>query len=224
MKSPLVIRVCALFALLFLSFSCERTPQETGEKPEISVLESGKLELSAKKDFPRTIYVDIRDATGHVPLTPEVLPAMLKEDNFEIVDNPSKAAYILHISLLEEGRTNPAALAEQVREGYDSEAKFSGEGVSAWLCDALLVQRHVPEASRESQTRLKNISARNAIASSQMRFAIYATDQLKGRKEYAQTFVYPLASAIRQALGHKPKTEKNDQPRKESDKKDSSGK
>lgn len=199
-------RLCAL-SLLILAFflhACERTTQSGNENKkegaEIVIQKSGALELSSEKDFPRTIYIDVRDETGNLPLTPEYLPKMLREDNFEVVDNPSEAAYILSIFLLKEGKTDPEALKSMAQAGYDSKADFSGQGHSAWLADALLVQRRVPEARRESHVRLKNISSRNAIGNSQMRVAISSPIQIEGRKAYAQTFARSLAQAIRESL------------------------
>lgn len=200
MKNLFSLHILGLFALVILTFACERTKQINHEDMEIAVLKSGHLELSAKKDFPKSIYIDIRDETGNLPLTPEYLPKMLKEDNFEVVDNPSKAAYILHIFLLREGQTNPDVLKQLVEAGYDNNATFSGEGHSAWLADALLVQRRIPEAQRQSHIRLKNISARNALGNSQMRIAISSPVKMEGRKEFAQAFAKSLAQAIRETL------------------------
>ncbi len=73
-------RIPGLLILMILMFSCERTKQATHEEMEISVLKSGNLEISAKKDFPKSIYLDIRDETGNLPLTPEYLPKMLTAD------------------------------------------------------------------------------------------------------------------------------------------------
>lgn len=208
MKAPSLYRLFLLLIAMSLCLSCKGPLLEDAPTPEVSLVKSGDLELKSRKNSPRTIYVDVRDATGNAPLTPEVLPAMLEEDNYEVVDNPSEAAYILHVSLLAEGRTDPALLKELVNNGYDSEAKFAGDGVSAWLVDALLVQRKVPEASRESQVRLQNISARNAIGNSQMRLAVSTPDMLKDHNEYVRNYVHPVAQAIREAMGNKARTDK----------------
>lgn len=200
MKNFSLLRLYAIFIIIIFSCACERNAStETGEI-EVSVQKAGKLELKLKKDSPRTIYIDVRDSKDHTTLTPEYLPAMLTEDNFEVVDNPSKAAYILHISLLEEGRTDPQKLNGLLDSGYDGKSGFSGDGLSAWLADALLVQRRVPAAKRESHTRLQNISARNALGNSQMRIAISTSAMLDGREAYKKVFAKTLAQAIREAL------------------------
>lgn len=200
MKTFSIFSLHAIFIMAIFCCACERATPTATEEIEITVQKTGKLELNPKKDFPKTIYIDIRDSTGHVPLTPEYLPKMLAQDNFEVVDNPSKAAYILHIFLLEEGRTDPRLLNELLNSGYDGKTGFSGDGLSAWLADALLVQRRVPEAKRESHTRLQNISARNALANSQMRIAVSTPAMLNGRTAFAQTFAQTLAQVIREAL------------------------
>lgn len=200
MKNFALLCPLSLLILGFLLPACERARQTGKEEAEIVIQKSGALELSSEKDFPKTIYIDVRDETGNLPLTPEYLPKMLKEDNFIVVDNPSEAAYILNIFLLKEGRTDPEALKSMAQAGYDSKADFSGDGHSAWLADALLVQRRVPEARRESHVRLKNISSRNAIGNSQMRVALSSPIKIEGRKAYAQTFARSLAQAIRESL------------------------
>lgn len=200
----------AVFILTIFCFACERTTQSSPEEMEIAVQQHGKLELTKKKGLPRTIYIDVRDSTGHMPLTPEHLPRMLAQDNFEVVDNPSKAAHILHIFLLDEGRTDPRHLEELLNSGYDGKSGFTGDGLSAWLADALLVQRRVPEAKRESQTRLQNISARNALGNSQMRIAISTPTRLEGRNAYANAFARTLALTIREALTGKRLTTSDD--------------
>ena len=200
MKKFSLLHFFSFFMIICILSACERSTQSIPEESEIVVFQEGKLELSKEKNFPKTLYIDIRDETGQIPLTPEVLPRLLAHNNYEVVDNPSKAAYILHIALLREGQTDPQILEKLVREGFDSKAELSGSGHSAWLADALLVQRRIPEAKRESQVRLKNISARNALGSSQMRLSVSTPVYLEGRQAYIQAFVPTLAKSIHEAL------------------------
>lgn len=198
MKNALLLP--SLIALTLLMLSCERAALSSQEEIEIITQKSGNLELNSGKGFPKSIYLDIRDETGNLPLTPEYLPKMLARDGYEVVGNPSEAAYILHLFLLKEGKTDPESLKAFVGAGYDSPGSFTGSGHSAWLADALLVQRRVPDAKRPSHVRLKNISLRNAVGNSQARIAVSSPAQLEGRAEFAKAFAEPLARAIRDSM------------------------
>lgn len=217
MKKLSYLQFLTFFILSCLCSACERSTQTVPEELEIFTHQDGKLELSKDKNFPKTIYIDVGDETGQIPLTPEVLPRLLAQDNFEVVDNPSKAAYILHIALLREGDTDPQILEKLVRDGFDSKAELSGTGHSAWLADALLVHRRIPEDKRESHVRLKNISARNALGSSQMRISVSTPTNLEGRQAYIQAFAPTLAKIIHEALVVKPQVTTS--PNKSSDQK-----
>lgn len=204
MKNYLKKIIPAFFLMVcaFSTLACVRQ-KEVASAAEISAFESGSLHVPYNKKAPKTIYVDMNDSTGHVAIPPQQLQSLLAGENFEIVDNPSKAGYILHISLLQEGKVAPEALRHLVDAGYGSDAKFSGDGASAWLADALLVQRQVPSHKRPSRARLKNVSARNALGSTQMRLGIMAPENLSGRNAFLSAFGKELATRICDSLAPK---------------------
>ena len=167
---------------------------------EIEKHHSGSLSMPLKKDIPRVIYVDMRDSAGpRSSLPPEIIDA-IRHENFEITDSPSKAGYILHINIIREDTVDPLVFAEIAKAGYGGEANFSGSGAKALLADAILVQRNVPAAKRPSQERLKNISARNARDSGQMRIGLMLAGDDAADPAYSRLFYTALADELQLAL------------------------
>ena len=72
------------------------------------------------------------------------------------------------------------------------------------MADVLLVQRHVPSAQQPSRSKLKSISKRNAVASSQMRIGLLAHQEFKGEgvpPVFAETMGKELATHIHATAG-----------------------
>ncbi|MDE5832415.1 MAG: complement resistance protein TraT [Desulfovibrio sp.] len=160
----------AFFVFLAMG-GCARSGEE-GPDGSVEKYHSGSLFMSIKRDVPRVIYIDARDPSGPLSVTPEEIIDAIRSENFEITDSPSKAGYILHINIIKDGKVDPRVFQDLVRAGYGGEANFSGSGARALLADMILVQRNVPTAKRPSRERLQNISARNALDSGQTRVGL----------------------------------------------------
>ncbi len=163
--------LCLVCLLMVLMPGCLRQ-KESVPAAEIKTFRSGSLHVKPNREAPRTIYIDVRNAAGLHPLHVQTLGTALNGEEFQVTESPSKAGYILHLSLLQEGPVDSAMLEKLVEAGYGSEARFSGAGSTGMLADALLVQRMVPSSKRPSRERLKNISKRNALDSTQMRLGL----------------------------------------------------
>lgn len=192
--------VFPLLGMLFFLTACERRQVGELQPKAVCVYKAGEFKTVDKGASQKTIFLDVRDETGNLPLTPVILRSLLEGDNFSIVDAPSKAAYILTIAILEEGSTTPDNVEELVDKGYGTEATFSPGDSSGWIADALLVKRRVPSEKRPSQERLKNISRRNALESSQLRIGLATQGNLENRPQHISVFGAPLARALHAAL------------------------
>lgn len=194
MRSPFSILV---FSFLFLlATACER--HNVATSAEIETFRSGSLGLGAHEDAPSTIYVDLGgDQRG---ITAAELGSALARSHFSLVSSPSKAGYILHLTVLDAGVVSPGRLQQLVKAGYGAESRFSGQGGTGLLADALLVQRRVPSAKRPSHARLKNITTRNAIESAQMRIGMLLPGEFPRGAAVGSIFADRLAEELHRAL------------------------
>lgn len=189
---------CLVFLIIFSMPGCVR--QNHAQSAEIKTFRSGSLHVKGNREAPKTIYVDVRNVAGHEQLSASVIENALKLENFRKAESPSNAGYILHISVLQEGKVDPEVLQKLVKAGYGSEARFSGNGATALLTDALLVQRKVPGDSKPSKAKLKNITKRNALGSTQMRLGLLI-QQPGGTSSASHAFLSDaLAREIRNAI------------------------
>lgn len=191
-----------LVFLMLLSFSgCVRQNETpVTEDGEISSYSSGSLFLAKHSDSPRDIYIEARDASGKQLKVSSNLKAALGAENFQVVDSPSEAGYILHVNILQEGPVSIDTLKRLVSDGYGSEAHFAGSGAEALLADTLLVQRRVPTEKRPSHARLKNISTRNALESASMRIGVLLPREVSDHLAAREALSINLARALRNAL------------------------
>lgn len=196
-KNILSLLLPCLFFLVFLS-SCAQ--QKEASSAEIDIYRSGSLQLDNKKNIPKKIFVDVRDAAGAPAALPPDVEAAMEQKDFEIVDSPSEAAYILHISIVRQGEVDPAIFPSMVESGYGTPAKFSGDGGVGLIADALLVQRNIPTHKRPSRARLKNVAYRNATDSNQMRLGFILRGDLPDNSKPENFFAQKLAHEIRDAL------------------------
>lgn len=202
MKKALPLFYSLLSFFLILNFSaCVR--EKAAPSDEIKSYQSGSLHVSTHKDAPRTIYIDLGASRKSDPALSREMAKALAEEHFQVADSPSEAGYILHISVLQEGNVSPDVLKSLVNAGYGSEARFAGKGATGLLADALLVQRRVPQAARPSRARLKNISERNALESTQMRVGLLASP---GTGNVTTAFSDALVHALANALAHAQQT------------------
>lgn len=181
---------------LFCGIGCARQADHSPAK--VRVYHSGNLTVSEKGKTSNTIYIDIHG--NDTAQLASRLESALRQSSFKIVDSPSEAGYILHVTLVREGNVDPLSFPDIVNAGYGSEARFTGSGATAVVTDALLVKRKVPTAKRPVKARLKNISTRNALDNSQMRLGLIADRQLNRPGEMARIFADPLARELKHAL------------------------
>ena len=192
--------IMRLFLLLLLGLSliplnaCVR--QRDGDASEVEVLRSGALNRAGDEDIPNVVYVSVRDMTNRVFHLRSQTEAWLGRKGFTVPGNPSQAGYIVQISVLAAGQAAPESLRGVVDAGYDAPSVLSGTGGTALLADVLLVQRRVPSSRRPSRTNLKNISNRNAVASSQMRLGLLVRHDIRLKSELPAYFADVLAREL----------------------------
>lgn len=162
-----------LFCLFLLLPACIR---QKSNAVDTEVLRQGRLEAPQRDvDIAPVVYVNVRDNTNRraAGLNAQT-EASLRRMGYAVVANPSEAGYILQVVVLAAGVASPENARAVVAAGYGAPSSLSGSGGTALVADVLLVQRQVPSAKRPSRVKLKNISRRNAVASSQMRIALLA--------------------------------------------------
>ena len=142
----------------------------------VEILRQGELRpVLNTVDIEPTVYVSVRDASGQdAARLAARIRGGVQARGYAIVSNPSEAGYILQMEVLAAGDAAPDAVRAAVAGGYGMSAPLSGDGAKALVADVLLVQRTVPSSRRPHRVRLKNISRRNAVASSQMRLGVLA--------------------------------------------------
>lgn len=198
-RLPLLPALGLILFVAVLACSCIR--QREAESAEIRVLREGTLSPIERGDVPDKMYVDVRDMTGRALRLPAHAGRSLDRTRVTLVENPSEAGYILQVSLLDEGTVSPEALESLVKAGYGAPARFSGAGGHGLLADVLLVQRKVPSHARPSRARLKNITSRNAVGSSQMRLGLLVPHEEPRHNALPTSFADTLARELGEALG-----------------------
>lgn len=191
-KFPLFLFCCAL---IFLAAACVRHNQ--AQSAELTTLHAGSLKLPDNPDAPKLVYVHA--SANAAPYLEQYLCTALKNGKFRMTGAPSKAGYILHVKVLREGQVAPDALRAAVQSGYGGKTGFHGSGAQAMLVDALMVQRRVPSAKRPSRQRLKNITSRNALGSSQMRIAVMARANTARYDDFSRAIAKELALSLERA-------------------------
>lgn len=190
-----------LVLLLSLSLLAACIRRGDGDASEVEVLRSGELtSAGGDHDIADVAYVNVRDKSNRVLGLQSQAEAYVRGKGFTVTDNPSQAGYIIQITVLDAGPVDPDSLREVVDAGYDAPSRLSGTGGTALLTDVLLVQRRVPNARRARKANLKNISSRNAVASSQMRLALLVRREIRLKGELPAYFTEVLARELGSAL------------------------
>ena len=197
------IRHMLLFCLMLATLSgCVR---QTADVARVEVLRQGQLEQpETEANIHPAVYVNVRDNTNRMVGLRAQTESWLQRQGYTIVPNPSDAGYILQVVVLAAGVAAPESVRQMVTAGYDAPSQLSGRGSTALVADVLLVQRHVPSAKQPSNSKLKSISKRNAVASSQMRLGLLAHQEFKGAGVppiFAETMGKELAAHIHGAAG-----------------------
>lgn len=186
----------AVVAFTFFLLLPGCAPQQTAQSAELTTYHQGTLRLPDNPSAPKLIYVDCREGARLAPHLNQHLAKALQNGKFRLADSPSNAGYILHVNILRHGDVAPDSLKAAVDAGYGKTAHFKGAGANAMLVDALMVQRRIPEAKRPSRQKMKNISARNAIDSSQMRMGVLAQGKNHGQEEFSAAIARELAIRV----------------------------
>lgn len=190
------LKLCLfLIALGLLGPGCVH--QQTAQSAELATFHQGNLRLPDNPKAPKLIYVDCGQSGDIAPHLNRHLEKALTQGKFRLAKSPSQAGYILHVNVLKHGNVAPEELKAAVSAGYGSKTIFRGKGANAVLVDALMVQRRVPEASRPNHQKMKNISSRNAIDSSQMRMGIMAHGSKHGNEEFSRAIAEELALRVK---------------------------
>lgn len=194
-----ILLLCVLFATLC---GCVRQPADSAR---VEVLHQGQLEQpESDANIHPAVYVNVRDNTNKMFGLRAQTESWLQRQGFTVVPNPSEAGYILQVVVLSAGIAAPESVRQMVAAGYDTPSQLSGRGSTALVADVLLVQRHVPSAQQPSRSKLKSISKRNAVASSQMRIGLLAHQEFKGDgvpPVFAETMGKELATHIHGTTG-----------------------
>ena len=202
--------LCVLFATLC---GCVR---QSANNARVEVLLQGQLEQpESDANIHPAVYVSVRDNTNKLFGVRAQTEAWLQRQGFTVVPNPSEAGYILQVVVLSAGIAAPESVRQMVAAGYDTPSQLSGRGSTALVADVLLVQRHVPSAQQPSRSKLKSISKRNAVASSQMRIGLLALQEFKGDgvpPVFAETLGKELAAHIHGAAGQDVPTQPTSTP------------
>lgn len=175
--------------------------RQQGDAGDLEVLRSGQLrQPGGDEDIPDVVYVNVRDDTNRIFGLRAQAETWLRQKGFTVADSPSQAGHIVQLTVLAAGPVDPDSLRAVVKAGYGGPSEFSGTGGTALLTDVLLVQRRVPSAKRPSRVVLKNISNRNAVASSQMRLALLARQDIKFKEGLPSRFTEALARELSAAV------------------------
>lgn len=190
--------ILLLAFLAFLHFGCVR--QNAAAPRDAKIWVDGTLKLPGRPDAPRSVYVDVRGPNGQpLPLSQNLREAVAS-GNYQIVENPSEAGYIMHVTVVQEGQVSPEIMQKLVKEGYGAKARFSGSGADGMLADVLLAQRRVPSAKRPGYAKLKNVSARNVLESAQMRLGVIIPRAANAVAAQRITLAKTITNAMSKAL------------------------
>ena len=205
-----ILLLCVLFATLC---GCVRQPADSAR---VEVLHQGQLEQpESDANIHPAVYVNVRDNANKMFGLRAQTESWLQRQGFTVVPNPSEAGYILQVVVLSAGIAAPESVRQMVAAGYDTPSQLSGRGSTALVADVLLVQRHVPSAQQPSRSKLKSISKRNAVASSQMRIGLLAHQEFKGDDVppvFAETMGKELATHIHGTTGQDAPTQPTSTP------------
>ena len=195
-----ILLLCLIFATLC---GCVR---QSADGARVEVLRQGQLEQpESDANIPPAVYVNVRDNTNKLSGLRTQAESWLQRQGYTIVPNPSEAGYILQVVVLAAGVAAPESVRQMVAAGYDAPSKLDGRGGTALVADVLLVQRNVPSAKQPARSKLKSISKRNAVASSQMRIGLLALQEFKVDTGvppiFAETMGKELATHIHGASG-----------------------
>ncbi len=194
-----ILLLCMAFATLC---GCVRHPADAAR---VEVLRQGQLEEpEGDANIHPVVYVNVRDNTNKMFGLRAQTETWLQRKGYTVVPNPSEAGYILQVVVLSAGTAAPENVRRIVAAGYDAPSQLSGVGGTAMVADVLLVQRHVPQSQAPGRAKLKSITKRNAVASSQMRIALLAHQEIKLDGSMPPVFTEAMARELSTATHDAP--------------------
>lgn len=154
----------------------DRASNASAASTKVVSFQKGSLKLPGTQPKEAGLYIELDSPESKM----DRLRTMLEkeaEGRYTIVDNPSRASLIMHITIIYNGQLDENSLKKIVEAGYGSLADVRGQGGIALLADVLLVNRRVPEDKKERIIFLKNVSGRNALESAQMRLGLFSGEK-----------------------------------------------
>lgn len=187
-----------VIALLLACCLCLGACKHTRIDPEaVEALHSGAFDVENGEDIANSFYVDVQGQTEGLDGIVAETEAKLRLGGYQITNNPSKAGHILHLNILHTGPCAAEEVRSAVSTGYGNRLSMKKGEATGLVADALLVQRRIPTHKRPSFVRLKNISNRNAVGNSQMRFGLLLPS---GTQNLPPAFVEVLSRELASAL------------------------
>ncbi len=187
-----------VIALLLACCLCLGACKHTRIDPEaVEALHSGAFDVENGEDIANSFYVDVQGQTEGLDNVVAETEAKLRLRGYQITNNPSKAGHILHLNILHSGPCVADDVRSAVSAGYGNRLRLKKGEATGLVADALLVQRRIPTHKRPSFVRLKNISNRNAVGNSQMRFGLLLPS---GTRDLPPAFVEVLSRELATAL------------------------
>lgn len=167
---------------------------------DMDVFRQGRLNWQADAEIAPVIYVGCRDESRKVAQLRDMAGSWLERKGFATTDNPSKAGYIVQVTLLAVGPASRESLRRAVESGYGAPAALEGGGSTVLLADVLLVQRRIPSHKRPSRARMKNVSRRNAVDNSQLRIGLALGHELREGSSLPGVFADVLGRELSMGL------------------------
>ena len=187
-----------VLVLLVVFCLCLAACKHSKVDPEaIEAMHKGAFVVENDEDIANCFYVDVQGQTEGMEHLVAETEAKLRLNGYKTTNNPSQAGHILHLNILYSGSCGADVLRSAVDAGYGSTLRMREGDAMGLVADALLVQRRIPTHKRPSFVRLKNISNRNAVGNSQMRFGLLLPS---GTRNLPPAFVEVLSRELASAL------------------------
>ncbi len=168
----LVVMVCA--CLLLPSCASMRHPAESAHPAVPADL---ILRLSSKLEHGRrtgceTVNVTVSDQRSVAGRLKERLEQRMLSQGFTLTDKPSEAQRIVTVIVLYRGKGSLEEMEKTVSSGYNTSVSSMHAQGAVLVTDLLLIRRRVPATKKH----LSNVSAHNALSSSQVRIGLYSNE------------------------------------------------
>ncbi len=184
-------RTILIIVSSFLLMSCVHSSGiASSDLNVMSEMISKKIDINRNKK----IYISLQDKFSDTDIVSKIKKD-ISHNGFKVVKKPTSADIILQITVPFSGNMSLASLKNAVEKGYDTKIKHTGGDITAFIVDVLLVTRTVPKGKDAHQTKLKNISQRQATDSSTFRLAVYSS-KIRKINPLPSSFISLLSSEI----------------------------